>query len=245
MTSFTFRSKADLVADAIRELIDRGEVGPGAVLRQRDLAARFNVSPTPVREALRRLEAEGLVANEVHRGATVVRPTDENKAEIYGIRSVLEPYAASLACERATPEDVAAIASLHEQIAALAPDDPHIVELNRQFHRCIYEASRSALLISLIRQTWSAISGGPQVVWRPHEESVAQHAAMVEALQQRDGARLAELTRVHIEGAIGHMHRALAPNRRHPPDSDPSTATAPPTPGSASAPPPARTSSRR
>jgi len=215
MTSFTFRSKADLVADAIRDLINRGEVRPGAVLRQRELAARFRVSPTPVREALRRLEAEGLVVNEVHRGATVVRPAEENKAEIYGIRAALEPYAASLACERATPDDLATIADLHEQIAALAPDDPRIVELNRQFHWCIYEASRSPLLVSLIRQTWSAISGGPQVVWRPHEESVAQHAAMLEALRERDGKRLAELTRTHIEGAIRHMHRALRPDRRN------------------------------
>lgn len=213
MTSFTFRSKADLVAEAIREMINQGDVGPGSVLRQRDLAARFSVSPTPVREALRRLEAEGLVVNEVHRGATVVRPSDENKAEIYGIRAALEPYAAVLACERATPDDIAAIAALHEQIAALAPDAPQIVELNRQFHRLIYEASRSALLISLVRQTWSAISGGPQVVWRPHEESVAQHAEMVKALQDRDGERLAELTRVHIEGALSHMEKALDPDR--------------------------------
>lgn len=220
MTSFTFRSKADLVVEAIREMINGGEVGPGSVLRQRDLAARFNVSPTPVREALRRLEAEGLVVNEVHRGATVVRPSDENKTEIYGIRAALEPYAAMLACARATPDDLAAITGLHEQIAALEPDDPQVVELNRQFHRHIYEASRSTLLISLIRQTWSAISGGPQVVWRPHEESVTQHAEMVKALQERDGARLAELTRIHIEGAISHMERALDPDRAtaSPPD---------------------------
>ncbi len=213
MTSFTFRSKADLVADAIREMISGGDVGPGTVLRQRELAARFNVSPTPVREALRRLEAEGLVVNEVHRGATVVRPSEENKTETYGIRAVLEPYAAALACERATADDLAAITDLHEQIAECEPDDPQIVELNRRFHWRIYEACRVPLLLTLIRQTWSAISGGPQVIWRPHEESVAQHAAMVEALRDRDGVRMAELTRIHIEGAVEHMQKALHSDR--------------------------------
>src|SRR5690606_21024072 len=129
------------------------------------------------------------------------------------IRAVLEPYAAALACERATADDLAAITDLHEQIAECEPDDPQIVELNRRFHWRIYEACRVPLLLTLIRQTWSAISGGPQVIWRPHEESVAQHAAMVEALRDRDGVRMAELTRIHIEGAVEHMQKALHSDR--------------------------------
>lgn len=209
MASFTYKSKTDLVADGIRELIAEGEVQPGAVLRQRELAERFKVSATPVREALLRLEAEGLVVNETHRGATVVKPTEENKAEIYAIRALLEPYASEQACRHVTDEDFAEVTSIHEEIAQLAPDDPAITTLNRKFHLRIYECSRSSLLVNLIRQTWRAIQGGPQVVWRPHDESVSQHAAMLEALWERDSERLAKLTREHIEGAVAHMERAL------------------------------------
>jgi CheY-like chemotaxis protein len=91
------------------------------------------------------------------------------------------------------------------EIAQLSPDDPAITRLNRRFHLRIYECSRSSLLANLIQQTWRTIQGGPQVVWRPHEESVSQHAAMLEALRDRDGERLAKLTREHIEGAVAQV----------------------------------------
>jgi DNA-binding GntR family transcriptional regulator len=214
--AFTYKSKTDLVADAIRELIASDEVQPGVVLRQRELADRFEVSATPVREALLRLEAEGLVVNETHRGATVVKPTEENKAEVYAIRALLEPYAAEQACRNAIDEDLAEVSAIHEEIAQLSPDDPAITRLNRRFHLRIYECSRSSLLMNLIQQTWRTIQGGPQVVWRPHEESVSQHAAMLEALRERDGERLAKLTREHIEGAVAHMERALQDDGREP-----------------------------
>ena len=71
-----YSSKSDIVARGIRELIRSGDLMPGSVLRQRELADRFRVSPTPVREALRQLETEGLVTNELHRGATVARAAE-------------------------------------------------------------------------------------------------------------------------------------------------------------------------
>ena len=71
MSSGPYLSKGDIVFESLREMITRGEVQPGEQLRQRDIAARFNVSATPVREALRRLESEGLVLNDLHRGSRV------------------------------------------------------------------------------------------------------------------------------------------------------------------------------
>jgi DNA-binding GntR family transcriptional regulator len=70
----TYVSKSDMVTDAVRDLITDGLLSPGTPLRQRELAEWFAVSYTPVREALRRLESEGLVVTDVHRGATVARP---------------------------------------------------------------------------------------------------------------------------------------------------------------------------
>src|SRR6202030_4696543 len=92
-----YLSKSDIVARGIRELIQNGELQAGSVLRQRDLADRFRVSPTPVREALRQLETEGFVTNELHRGATVARAEDAMLQENQLIHAQLESLAAELA----------------------------------------------------------------------------------------------------------------------------------------------------
>ena len=90
-------SKTDLVAALIRELVITGELGPGEQLRQRDLALRFHVSQTPVREAMRRLESEGLLVCDTHRGFTVVTPGAGRVEENFQIRAALESLGASLA----------------------------------------------------------------------------------------------------------------------------------------------------
>ena len=90
-------SKTDLVAALIRELVITGELGPGEQLRQRDLALRFGVSQTPVREAMRRLESEGLLVCDTHRGFTVVAPGDGRVEENFQIRAALESLGAALA----------------------------------------------------------------------------------------------------------------------------------------------------
>src|ERR1700683_2497866 len=85
----TYVSKSDMVTDVLRDLITGGLLSPGTPLRQRDLAEQFDVSYTPVREALRRLESEGLVATDVHRGATVARTESEGLEENYRILDAL------------------------------------------------------------------------------------------------------------------------------------------------------------
>src|SRR5512140_1972307 len=104
-------SKTDLVAALIRQLIITGELAAGGQLRQRDLAQRFGVSQTPVREALRRLESEGLVVGDAHRGFTVVEPDDGPVEENFQIRAALESLGASLAARKI---DAAGIARLQE-----------------------------------------------------------------------------------------------------------------------------------
>jgi DNA-binding GntR family transcriptional regulator len=97
-------SKTDLVAALIRELVITGELGAGEQLRQRDLALRFGVSQTPVREAMRRLESEGLLVCDTHRGFTVVTPGDGRIEENFQIRAALESLGASLAAPKIDAE---------------------------------------------------------------------------------------------------------------------------------------------
>jgi DNA-binding GntR family transcriptional regulator len=199
-------SKSDMVTDVLRELITDRQLSPGTPLRQRDLAEQFDVSYTPVREALRRLESEGLVVTDVHRGATVARTESEELEENYQILAALEALAGSLASAKMTEADLAEIEALYRAVAACRPEDERLAELNRQFHFRIYECARSPMLLLLMRLLWRSFPHGPQA-GRPHSESVQQHAELVSALKDRDSERVATIIRDHVLGSIKYLPR--------------------------------------
>jgi DNA-binding GntR family transcriptional regulator len=194
-------SKSDMVTDELRELITDRQLSPGTPLRQRDLAEQFDVSYTPVREALRRLESEGLVVTDVHRGATVARTESEEMEENYRILAVLEALAGILAVSKITDPDLTEIETLYRQVAACHPGDSRLAELNRQFHFRIYECARSPMLLLLMRLLWRSFPYGPQS-GRPHQESVRQHAQLLKALKRRDEKQVAAIIQEHVLGSI-------------------------------------------
>src|SRR6516165_11303232 len=112
-------SKTDLVAALIRELIITGELAAGEQLRQRDLAQRFHVSQTPVREAMRRLESEGLLTCDTHRGFTVVAQDVGRVEENFQIRAALESLGASLAARKIDAGGLARLRALNDQMRTL------------------------------------------------------------------------------------------------------------------------------
>lgn len=193
-------SKTDMVAALIRELIITGELAAGMQLRQRDLAGRFGVSQTPVREAMRRLESEGLVIGDTHRGFTVVTGDDGPVEENFQIRAALESLGASLAAGKIDADGIARLRDQNEQMRTLSDDDPRYAELNRQFHFTLYEYSRSPLLMSLMRLLWASLQGGPRVA-RTHAESAGQHDAILDALRTGDAGAASARTYQHIMGA--------------------------------------------
>ena len=207
--SSVYLSKNDMVTAALRELIIRGEIQPGTPLRQRDLAERFDVSPTPVREALRRLEVEGLVSYDVHRGVTVIEADSGSLTENYQIRAALESLAAGLAATKVTPADVDEIEAINEQMALRATQGEEIRRLNRTFHFRIYECSGSPLLLSLMRLLWQAFPDGPPVV-HPKRESVRQHGEVVEALRAGDAEAASAAARRHILAAVPYLEKKAA-----------------------------------
>jgi DNA-binding GntR family transcriptional regulator len=197
-------SKSDMVTDVLRELITDRQLSPGTPLRQRDLAEQFDVSYTPVREALRRLESEGLVVSDVHRGATVARTEPQELEENYRMLAALEALAGSLAVAKMTDGDLAEIEALYREVAACGPDDERLAELNRQFHFRVCECARSPMLLLLMRLLWRSFPDGPQA-GRPHQESVQQHAELVSALKERDEERVAAIIRDHVLGSIRYL----------------------------------------
>ena len=193
-------SKTDMVAALIREQIITGELAAGEQLRQRDLAQRFQVSQTPVREAMRRLESEGLVIGDTHRGFTVVEPDDGPVEENFQIRAALESLGASLAARKIDAAGLARLEELNDQMRAMGEDDPRYAALNREFHFGVYEYARSPLLLSLMRLLWASLHGGPKVA-RTHAESARQHDVIVAALRAADPVAAAAGTYQHIMGS--------------------------------------------
>jgi DNA-binding GntR family transcriptional regulator len=196
----SYVSKTDMVAALIRELIITGELTAGQQLRQRDLAQRFGVSQTPVREAMRRLESEGLVIGDTHRGFTVVMPDDGPVEENFQIRAALESLGASLAARKIDEAGLAGLEQLNQRMRAMADGDPRYAGLNREFHFTLYQYSRSPLLMSLMRLLWASLHGGPRVL-RTHAESARQHDAILDALRAGDADAASALTYQHIMGA--------------------------------------------
>ena len=200
MTAEGYVSKTDLVAALVRELIITGELDPGEQLRQRDLARRFGVSQTPVREAMRRLESEGLLISDTHRGFSVVPPDAGRVEENFQIRAALESLGAALAARKIDAAGLARLRELNGRMRALADDDPAYAELNREFHFTVYEYAGSPLLLSLMRLLWASLHGGPRVS-RSHAESARQHDEILAALAGGDDAAASARTYQHIMGA--------------------------------------------
>lgn len=207
-----YQSKSDVVTAALRERIITGEFPAGTPLRQRDIAHEFAVSPTPVREALRRLQSEGLVHYDLHRGATVIEGTFGATEENYQVRAALEGLAARLAAQRITEEELATIGLLHEQIARSKRDDPNLTDLNRRFHFTIYESSRSPMLLALLRLLWQSFPDGPKIS-RPLRESVRQHEKIIESLAEHDPDKAEQRTREHILTAVPENEPAASDGR--------------------------------
>lgn len=203
-----YTSKSDLVTALLREMILSGELVGSQVLRQRDIALQFGVSQTPVREALRRLESEGLVVSDPHRGCTVAEAREGWVEENYQIRAALESLGARLAAKAITDEHLAELVALNDQMKAAGEDPEAYGPLNRDFHFKIYAVAGSPLLLSLMRLLWNSMPTGPHVA-RSHDESVGQHHALLDALGRHDGDSAEEVMRGHILGSA-HLH----PERR-------------------------------
>src|SRR6476659_5353661 len=129
-----------MIVEQLRILIETGEIARGSRIQQNDLAARFATSITPVREALKQLEAEGLLTGEPHRGVRVVSADPEEVKATYIVRRLVEPYAFCRAARRVSRRELEQAEALIETMATSAPGDRVQVGVtNRAFHFLFYE----------------------------------------------------------------------------------------------------------
>ncbi len=203
---------AEHAYEAIRLQILSGSAAPGSHLVEVDLARRLRASRTPIREALRRLEAEGLVKVLPHRGARVTEWTDEDLREIYDLRSVLEAMAAERAAMRIDGEALSELTRLCDEMdtyvlssdAATSTARDRVSELNNSYHRVVREAAASARLTSMVQTVVQV----PLVLTTFHRyrdsdmrRSAAQHRELIEALRAGDAWWAGAIMRAHVLAA--------------------------------------------
>jgi DNA-binding GntR family transcriptional regulator len=191
--------------DRLLRAIEDGELPPGSRLREAELAERFAISRTPIREALGRLEGQGLVAHEPHRGASVARLDYAQVTELYDLREVLEGTAARLAAIHASDIEVDLLDEMVARDQALAGTAVDLARTNRLFHRQIHACTRNRFLqatLENMRLSLVLLAGTTLAVPGRAAQSIDEHRQIVERIRahDRDGAEAA--ARAHIRAAF-------------------------------------------
>jgi DNA-binding GntR family transcriptional regulator len=202
MSSSTLPTKDayELILDAI----DQGIYGPGSRLVEAELAERFGVSRTPIREALQRLETQSMLSRDGR--SLVVACLDHNQlAELYVVRAELEGLAARLAAKHATAEEVRVLYSLVEQDRKLVGNPSMLSRANRRFHGQIHLASHNRYLVQqleMVHRSMALLASTSLAVDGRGEEALDEHLAIVEAIDNGDGDQAEEALKTHISNAF-------------------------------------------
>jgi DNA-binding GntR family transcriptional regulator len=204
---------SERVAEHLRQAILGGSIVPGERVRQEDVAQRFGASRLPVREALRMLEAEGLIEHEANKGARVPRLDRHEVDVIYQMRERLEPLALAESTPRLTEDDLDQLEAIQQQIES-DTDLGRFLELDRAFHLLTYSACRIDPLSSMVVRLWNSTQhyrrayvsiSGPGRRWVIN----AEHRLLLDAIQRRDV--------IDAERYLsGHIRRTRIELARHP-----------------------------
>ncbi len=188
----------------ILEAIDVGVYKPGDRLVESDLAERFGVSRTPIREALQRLETQSLLARDGR--SLIVASLDHNQmAELYVVRTELEGLAARLAARHATEEEIQVLNEMVDDDRALLDNPAALARANRRFHQQIHLASHNRYLVQqldLVHRSMALMATTSLAAQGRGEVALAEHLAIVEAISRRDEAAAYRALRDHISVAF-------------------------------------------
>ena len=201
----------DVAYEAVLEAIGSGRLKPGERISEYAVAKWLNVSRTPAREALRRLETEGLLAAHPHRGLVVATVDSEAIFELYAAREALEATAAALAAQRATDAEVATLNHMVEMEAAMFDDPARMYEHNRAFHGLLYRAAHNRYLLKFLLALSDTLNAhrSPSTLNKQDRRSavIDEHRALVAAIAARDPQAAAAAAQQHVKGALASSTR--------------------------------------
>lgn len=188
----------------ILEAIDQGIYRPGDRLVEAELAERFGVSRTPVREALQRLETQSMLTRDGR--SMIVASLDHNQlAELYVVRAELEGLAARLAARHAAPEEVRVLSDMVETDREIVDDPDELSRANRRFHKQIHLASHNRYLVQqldLVHRSMALLASTSLAAEGRGEAALAEHADLVRAIAAGDGEAAQAALRAHISKAF-------------------------------------------
>lgn len=205
-------TKRDHIAIELRRMISEGELRRGTRMRQDMLADMFHTSITPVREALRLLEAEGVLVSEAHKGVRVADADYEQVKTVYMLRRLVEPYAMQRAVRRLSPREIDLAECLVAEMeqAAADGDRARLNATNRRFHFLFYANCGNDGLTDEIDQLWQKFPWDLlQVLDDRVDESANEHRAMLAAARLGDGEALAKATQWHLTRSFLALGRHL------------------------------------
>lgn len=195
-------TQSNQLAQQLEEMIFSGQLRPGEKLEEAALAARFGVSRTPVREAVQRLVATGMVEVRRRKGTTVTQLTMPRLIGMIEMMAELDVFAARLAARRATPEERDGLRAILERSGTEVGDQQGYTRLNREFHWALYAATHNQYMEEVALRTWKVLQ--PYRNFRldqpgRRKESLAEHSAIYEAIRTSDGDLAARLMASHVK----------------------------------------------
>jgi DNA-binding GntR family transcriptional regulator len=215
-------SFADQIYLSLKTGILNGQPKPGSRLYETETAKSFQASRTPVREAFRRLEQDCLVERMANGGVRVVQLEPSTLRDLFHLRAVLEVHVMELACERITPEKIAALKQIKVQAMEMLNTTglerdykiKRFMELNSLFHETIYEATGSKFLIRIISQLRGIVQGLRAMSIQDEQSWIKtwdEHRRLIDYLEERNSEKAQVLIGKHVEWAYNHVLAKVSP----------------------------------
>lgn len=209
-------SRGEHAYERIREAIQDRRLAPTHRVREEEIAAWLGISRTPVRDALKRLERDGLLTTAGRRGLVVAELDQQQLAELYALRDVLEGLAARLAAQHATDTEVAAMRELLARLARTAAADVSgMVRTSRLFHQAMYRAARNRFLVAALESLETSLALLPDSAYAGRtiaRVSLRQHVGIVDAIAARRPSLAERRAREHVGTGAKHRMRIVLDN---------------------------------
>ncbi|WP_416143654.1 GntR family transcriptional regulator [Planococcus koreensis] len=206
--------KKNSVYEYLYNAIRTGEIKPGQTLTERGLAEKIGVSRTPVREAIRKLEEQGIVTHEPHKGVKVITLSVGKVAQLYDVRELLEGLAARKLAERHTPEGISELARLIDKAEqeAVANNVHELARINSEFHLTLARLSGNVYLEAIMNMLQTQIglmmSASLSTSGRPLQ-NISEHKMLIDAIRSGDGEFAESIAKHHVRNAREHAMQKL------------------------------------
>lgn len=207
--------KKNSVYDYLFNAIRTGDIKPGQTLTERGLAEKIGVSRTPVREAIRKLEEQGIVTHEPHKGVKVITLSEEKVAQLYDVRELLEGLAVRRLAERQTPEMIEELRGFIERAEeeAVQNNIRELAEINSEFHLALARLSGNVYLETIMNMLQTQISlmmsASLSTSGRPLQ-NIEEHKGLIDAIRSGDGEFAESIAKHHVRKAREHAMKKLA-----------------------------------